>query len=487
MEAMLREAFLASVGKRINWNTLLETIVRHNHESSLAILDKNLIMLYVTDNYYKDPDLKDKPIIGRHLYDIYPNVTDEWKDINRRALKGETIRHDEDVQIRNDGTIEHMRWGCFPWYDTGDQVGGLVLYTTYTNDLAREKEARQRREDDLREAYLIAGLGHWETAVGHHRLRWSDTVFEIFEIDKNCPDIFTAYCEAIHPEDREWVLEAHDTMIRDMISNDQAPFKTEYRLLMKDGRTKWIMQTCRTQYDVMGNPVNIVGIVQDITEAKNHEQTLRHLVEEKDTLLVELRHRIKNNLQVMMNLLSLEIAKNGDPAIKQALNESLARLQSMAMVYDQLHRSNSYQDVDPQWYLKELAAVLFRTYTNSESNLKLVTGFDKTRISSDRLIPLGLILNELIMNSVKYAYPLQAAESGGDGLLSREIRIRLENLGDHAILSVEDDGCGLPGEFNSPQMAGTGLKLVDTLARQLGGVCKISSLGGTQIAVRFPL
>jgi two-component sensor histidine kinase/PAS domain-containing protein len=484
METALKEAFLESAGKKINWNNLLETIVKHNHESALAIVDKNLIVLYVTDNYYKDPDLKDKPIIGRHLYDLYPNATDEWKAINRRALDGATIQHDDDIMVHSDGSIEHMRWGCFPWYDTNDKIGGMVLYCTFINDLAREKEARQRREDDLREADFIAGLGRWETAVGTHNLQWSDTTYQIFEIDKNCPSVFAAYSECIHPEDRNWVLKAHD----DMISHDETPFKTEYRLRMKDGRVKWVMQTCRTQYDVMNNPVNIVGVVQDITEVKNHEETLRRLVEEKDTLLAELRHRIKNNLQVMMNLLSLEIAKNSDKAIKQALNESLARLQSMAMVYEQLHRSNSYRDIDPQWYLKELAEVLFKTYTNAESNLKLITRFDKTHISSDRLIHLGLILNELIMNSVKYAYPLRTEENKDkNDLLSREIRIRLENLGDHAVLSVEDDGRGLPGEFNSPQQAGTGLKLVDTLARQLGGVCKISSLGGTQIAIRFSL
>jgi two-component sensor histidine kinase/PAS domain-containing protein len=480
METALKEAFLESAGKRVNWSSLLETIAEHDHESALAILDRDLVVLYATEMYYRDPDLKGKPIIGRHLYDIYPNVTDEWIDINRRALKGEIIRHEDDIMVHRDGSIEHMRWGCFPWYDTDDKIGGLVVYTTFINDLAKEKEARQRREDDLREADFIAKLGRWETVVGEHKLLWSDTTYRIFEVDKDCADVFAAYCGRLHPEDRKWVLESND----DMISNNETPFKTEYRLLMDDGRVKWVMQTCRMQYDAMNNPVNIVGVVQDITDAKNHEETLRRLVEEKDTLLAELRHRIKNNLQVMMNLLSLEIAKNCDAAIKQALSESLARLQSMAMVYEQLHRSGSYQDIDPQWYLKELAEALFKTYTNSESNLKLVTNFDRTRISSDRLVPLGLILNELIMNSVKYAYPPQAGEGG---LLSREIRIRLENLGDHAVLSVEDDGRGLPGEFDSPQSAGTGLKLVDTLARQVGGVCKISSLGGTQIAIRFSL
>jgi two-component sensor histidine kinase/PAS domain-containing protein len=484
----MRKTLLESIEKKIDWNRLLQMLARHNDDSAFAILDKNLIILYVTDKYYEDPDLKGQPLIGQHFYDIYPNITEAWKDISRRTLDGEIFRLDEDIMVRADGTIEHTCWGCFPWYDTDGKVGGMVIYTTYINDLAREREARQRREDDLREAYLIAGLGHWETRMaprlGTRNLEWSDTTYEIFEIDKNCPDLFAVYSETLHPDDRDRVLQTYT----DVIENEKTPFKSEYRILMKDGRIKWIMQTCRTQYDAMGNPVNIVGVVQDITEVKNREETLRRLVEEKETLLLELRHRVKNNLQVMMNLLSLEIEKNSDPTIKQALKESLSRLQAMALVYDQLHRASSSHDVDQDWYLKELAEALFQTCTDSESNLKLVTHFDKTCIDSNKLIPLGLILNELIMNCVKYAYPRQTAKNkGGAGVLSREIRIRLENLGDHAVLSVEDDGCGLPGEFDSPELAGTGLRLVDTLTRQLGGVCKISSLGGTQTAIHFPL
>lgn len=151
METVVKEAFFQSVGKNLCWLSILQTIVEQDKDSALAILDKNLVFLYVTDKYYKDPDLKDQPIIGQCLYDVYPNATREWKAINKRALNGENFRRDDDVLIRSDGTIQHMRWICFPWYDAGGQIGGLALYTTFIGDSAGEKDARARWEDCLRE------------------------------------------------------------------------------------------------------------------------------------------------------------------------------------------------------------------------------------------------------------------------------------------------------------------------------------------------
>ncbi|MDR1315422.1 MAG: PAS domain-containing protein [Spirochaetales bacterium] len=147
----MKEAFFQSAGKNLCWISILQTIVERDKDSALAILDKNLVFLYATDKYYKDPDLKDKPIIGQCLYDVYPNSTREWRALNRRALNGENFRSDDDILIRSDGTIQHMRWMCFPWYDAGGEVGGLVLYSTFIDDPAQDRETRVQREECLRE------------------------------------------------------------------------------------------------------------------------------------------------------------------------------------------------------------------------------------------------------------------------------------------------------------------------------------------------
>jgi two-component sensor histidine kinase len=191
-----------------------------------------------------------------------------------------------------------------------------------------------------------------------------------------------------------------------------------------------------------------VGIVQDTTKQKSHEETLQRLVAEKDTLLLELRHRIKNNLQVISSLLSLEMMKRQDPAVKEALSESLTRIQSMALIYERLHRPDNFIDVDLDWYLQELTRSLFLTYTSQSTPLRLETRFEKTRINSKRAVPIGLIVNELMTNSVKYAYP---ASSPG------EIRISLENYGSTAVLRVEDDGPGIPQNHDAAATGGMGL------------------------------
>jgi hypothetical protein len=144
METLVRETFFQSVEKKIQWAKLLQGIIACNEESALAILDKNLIVLYVTERYYKVPELKGRQIIGEHFYELYPNVTEKWKDINRKVLNGACFQHDKDIFIHADGTIERMRWVCFPWYDTDDQIGGLALYSIHQRPRARRKPVKAR-------------------------------------------------------------------------------------------------------------------------------------------------------------------------------------------------------------------------------------------------------------------------------------------------------------------------------------------------------
>jgi PAS domain-containing protein len=137
METLIRKTLFQSVENQIQWTGLLQSIIACTDESALAILDKNLIVLYVTEGYYRIPELKGRQIIGEHFYELYPNVTEKWKDINRRVLNGARFQHDDDIFIHADGTIERQRWVCFPWYDTDDEIGGLALYSVSLG-LARE-------------------------------------------------------------------------------------------------------------------------------------------------------------------------------------------------------------------------------------------------------------------------------------------------------------------------------------------------------------
>jgi two-component sensor histidine kinase len=171
----------------------------------------------------------------------------------------------------------------------------------------------------------------------------------------------------------------------------------------------------------------------------------------------------------------MEMMRHQETAVKEAFGDSLARIRSMSLIYEYLKPDNFF-DVDLDWYLRELTRALFTTYTSPGSSLRLETRFEKTRINSKAAVPIGLILNELVTNSVKYAYP---APSAG------EIRIVLENMGGRAVLRVEDDGPGLPHNFESGDSGGMGLKLVQALTKQIDGICDISSHRGTAVAIKF--
>jgi hypothetical protein len=141
----MKEAFFQSTGKALHWDRFLQGIVQYNGESRLAILDKNLVFLYVVDSFHAHPGLKDQPLVGQRLYEVFPNATCAWKDMNSRVLvDGESFRYDDDIIINDDGDIERISWTCFPWYDTGGHIGGLVMCTTFIGDSGQEKAYQEK-------------------------------------------------------------------------------------------------------------------------------------------------------------------------------------------------------------------------------------------------------------------------------------------------------------------------------------------------------
>lgn len=215
-----------------------------------------------------------------------------------------------------------------------------------------------------------------------------------------------------------------------------------------------------------------------LMQNRKMELDLERAYEEKGVLLRELQHRVKNSFSVIASLVSLESSRTNDERAAAAMACLQDRIQAIAALYDQLFQSGEASLVDLDAYLKTVAESLFTGQAASDRRVALELDLDRVEIDAKRAAAVGLIANELLTDSFKYAFP------GGRG---GKIRLALKRVDGDCVLEVRDDGVGLPEDFSPGASGGFGLELVETLAAQVGGRFSVSSEGGTRFSVRFPL
>jgi PAS domain S-box-containing protein len=225
------------------------------------------------------------------------------------------------------------------------------------------------------------------------------------------------------------------------------------------GEAVWMDYRVSSLRDERGGIIGWATISRDITARRQADAALRASVDEKETLLREVHHRVKNNLAVIGSLFYLQSSYLTDPSLLRVLQESQERVRSMALVHERLYRSRGTAQVDLAEYIRELAAELLRNYTTSAIDARLVFDLVPTPLDLDRAVPCGLILNEIISNALRHAFPNRVAGT---------IRISLRACPEGFRLSVIDDGVGLPAEHISASRS-LGMLLMTLLATQLRG------------------
>jgi two-component sensor histidine kinase len=251
--------------------------------------------------------------------------------------------------------------------------------------------------------------------------------------------------------------------------------RQEIRARRKDG-IEFPAEASISAVDVDGETMFTV-ILRDVTERMLVEERIRTSLREKEALLKEIHHRVKNNLQVVSSLLGLQSRPVADPELRKMFQESQDRIHSMALLHESLYQSHNLSQVDFPEYIRQLAAHLFHSYGVGLDRIHLRTDLDRLSLSLDAAVPCGLIINELISNSLKYAFP-----EGRSG----EIRIELRGHADGmARLLVADNGVGLRADVDWVNTRSLGLRLVRILAEQLGGKIEVNSEAGTEVRLAF--
>lgn len=230
-------------------------------------------------------------------------------------------------------------------------------------------------------------------------------------------------------------------------------------------------------HDVDGKLIGAIGIALDITERKLAEERFKISLKEKELLLKEIHNRVKNNLQVISSLLNLQAGYIKDEHARERFKESRDRLKAMALIHEKLYQSEDLTSIDFAGYIRNLVVHLFRSHQVNAHAVTLHLDVDPINLDIDRAMPCGLIINELVANSLTYAFP-----NGATG----EIRIDFhENAHKQIALTVGDNGIGLPTDLDFRDTESLGFQLVNTLADQIQGTITLERNGGTKFTLAF--
>lgn len=221
----------------------------------------------------------------------------------------------------------------------------------------------------------------------------------------------------------------------------------------------------------------LVCILRDITEQVKAEDQIKASLREKEVLLQEIHHRVKNNLQVISSLIALQSEYTDDDQMHQMFRESQNRIRSMALVHEQLYRSRDLARIDFSKYIMDLTSNLIHSYQKAIGRIQLHVNCDPIYLDIDTAIPCGLIINELVSNALKHAFPSDR---------SGTIMVQFHSSPDQKLtLIVCDDGVGFPDTLNVYKTETLGLQLVTSLTVQLDATIGLQKVNGTSFEIRF--
>ena len=398
--------------------------------------------------------------------------------------EGKGTHVDDEVFWRADGTSFAAEYRSFPIFHGGGTVGSVVSFVDITERKQAEEELliKERQYREIFESSLDALI--------------------IFDLNGVIKEANPAACkmygysyeemtglygkDIVHP-DYYYLFK----MFVEKTTSGEA-FSTESVDIRKDGFL-FNVDVRGSFYEYKGEP-HILAIVRDITERKQAEEQIKASLKEKEVLLMEIHHRVKNNMQVIASLLRLQSEGIKDKHLLDLFNESRNRIKSMALVHEDLYQNKNLASIAFDQYTRKLTGRLMKSFGVDPNRIITSINIDNVFLGVDKAIPCGLIINELFTNSLKYAFPhiitdvehiLEEDEDRERSKNKGEICINLHSNNDEYTLVFSDNGVGLPKDIDFHKAKTLGLELVRTLVKQLKGTIKLNRSGGAEFKITF--
>ena len=428
---------------------------------------------------YSEKELISRPFIEF----IHPDDRAMAGERHQRRLKGEEFESRHTFRfIAKNGDIKWIESGA-ALIDFEGRPATLNLVTDIT-DRKRTQEALRESETRYRLLAENAMDVIWTVDIEDMRLTYvSPSVTRLlgFTVEEAMARTMQ---QAYVPEAFEKAMQmlAEEMTIESAGHGDPTRSRMlELDLVRKDGNTVPVEGNFCFLRDPTGKAIGILSIVRDITDRKLAEEQIHASLREKEILLNEIHHRVKNNMQVISSLLDLQARSTGNPELTEKLNESKSRIRSMAMIHEKLYNSKDFTRIDLVDYVRVLSQELFQLYKINPGKIDLVIQSDGVvYMDINKTIPCGLILNELISNTLKHAFP-------GDRQGKLQILINETKNAEIEII-VRDNGLGLLDDVDIHQSQTLGLDLVDGLIKkQLNGQIEVRRDNGTEFRIKFPL
>jgi PAS domain S-box-containing protein len=412
-------------------------------------------------------------MIGQSLFYFMDERGVEIANYNlERGKQGLKKQYDFEF-IRKDGNRVYTILETSPIFD-GDKnyVGAVAMVSDITN--RRKMEETLRKSEERYSITLDAvndGLWDWDVSSG-------DAFFSpnYYKLLGYAPEEFTAHYKTwrllVHPDD----IDSAEKKIQESIKSNKG---FEIDLRMKTRSSEWLWVSIRgksVEKDSTGTSKRMVGTLSDITERVNAKKKIKESLEEKKMLLKEIHHRVKNNLMIISSLLNLQSSYIKDKESQDIFKESQNRARSMALIHERLYQSTDLKRIDFGDYIQSLSKDLFNTYISNSSLIALKINVENIFLDINTAIPLGLIVNELITNSLKHAFP-----NGRKG----EINVEFHKKDEKYEFTVKDNGIGFPKDIDFKKTDSLGLQIVTNLTDQIDGKIELNINNGTEFKINF--
>jgi PAS domain S-box-containing protein len=336
----------------------------------------------------------------------------------------------------------------------------------------KEAELRQKRLlSRLNHAHHLADLGYWEIDLNDETVFWSDEMYRIFSTEKSTEPSLDFILNHTVPEDAEKL-----TKLINELSTDREIRECEHKINLPGQEQKYLTHRGELVSD-NGKPIKIIITTQDITDRKQKELKISQSLKEKETLLSEIHHRVKNNLAIISGLLELKLYQFDDKTTEDFIRSSQLRIKAMAEIHEKLYQSEMFSHVSFKEYIEDLISSIQASLLEERFEPEFITKTEDVHLNINQAIPCGLILNELITNSIKHAFP--GREKG-------IIKILFTSEQDNINLSVADTGIGVPEDFNFEGTQSSGITLVKIFSKQLNADLNIGNTDdGFRCSVQF--
>jgi PAS domain S-box-containing protein len=453
---------------------MLQSIVEHLPQR-VFWKDASLVYLGCNRAAALDAGLGDpSAIVGKTDYDLMWHAHAE----DYRADDAEVIRsrvpkiHYAEKLTRPDGSVMVVNTSKVPLCASDGTVFGVLGTYDDVTEMKRAEAALRESEERFRMAVEYAPIGVALVGLDGRWLKVNRALCDMLGYREE-EMLERTFQDITHPED----LEADFAHLLDLVAGKLTHYHLEKRYLRSDGGVVWGLLSVALVRSEAGAAEYFVSQIQDITARREAERKLQASLAEKEVLLKEVHHRVKNNMQVISSILQMQAGFLRDAQDRETFRDLQVRIQSMALVHERLYQSGNFSSIDFAEHLKGLAMLMHRGQAAAEKSCRLHLETTPVAVNLDTAIPLGLIACELISNAFKHAF-----KGRPGGVVS--VRLGHESERRQLSLIVEDDGCGLPADFDFASGRSLGLRLIRALVRQLRAELNFSSEGGTRFALK---